>query len=120
MSEELLKQIIQRLDTLIELQRNPPNLTSYEPTPWPFKLMTEQTTGLDTDGNGLCWGIDFIFNHTIQGHPPVMRYVHHELNQGWTGKRLTFIEYVQSLPADAPHRQHVIDWIKKIKASNGS
>lgn len=115
----LLREIVQRLDTLIDLQRNPPNLVNYQTLPWPFKLIQEHTTGEDTDGNGLLYGVDFIFNHTIDGHPPVMRHLHHELSRGWTGKRLTFIDYVQSLPADAPHRQNVIDWLKGLKARHG-
>lgn len=119
MSEELLRKVVERLDTLIELIRNPPNMSNYDPLPWPFKLIQEQTTGIDIDKNGLLWGSDFIFNHPIDAHPPVMRYIHHELSRGWTGKRLSFIDYVKSLPDDAPHRQDVIEHIKKIKAING-
>lgn len=116
MSDELLRQIIERLDTLIDLQRNPPNMVNHQTLPWPFIMIQEWTTGEDIDKNGLRYGYDFIFNQTTQSHPHTMQYLHEEASRGWGKKpRLTFIDYVKSLPDDAPHRQAVIDWIKGLK-----
>lgn len=116
MSDELLLKIIDRLDTLIELQRNPPNLVNQHSMPWTVRLLAESTTGEDMDGNGECYGIDFIFNQTPASHPPSMQFMHEELLRGWgTKKKITFIEYVKTLPEDAPWRQPVIDWIRGLK-----
>lgn len=117
MSDELLRQIIERLDTLIELQRKPPSMSYHEYSlPWPFRLCTESTSGEDMDGNNLRYGIDFIFNQSLASHPPILHSIHQELSIGWGNKpKMTFIEYVKTLPDDAPFRQHVIDHIRGLR-----
>ncbi len=116
MTDDLLRQIIERLDTLIELQRNPPNLVNHQFLPWPMMLIQESTTGEDIDGNGLRYGFDFIFNQTPASHPSMMQFMHEELLRGWgSKKRLTFVEYVKTLADDSPYRQKAIDWVKGLK-----
>lgn len=116
MSDELLRQIIERLDTLIELQRRPPNLSNHEKMPWGMMLIQEYTQGEDLDNNGLRYGFDFIFNQSPASHPSMMQFMHEELVRGWSGKnRLTFVDYVKTLPDDSPYRQKAIDWIKGLK-----
>lgn len=108
---ELLEQILKALTS--------PAVSYEEQHPWSLKLITEYTSGHDMDGDGLVYGEDFIFNHTDAAHPAAMRSLAKELSVGWTGKRITFMDYYKGLP-DGHQKEKVLEHLKKLDAKQRS
>lgn len=86
--------------------------------PWPFKLIMEMNLGADEDGNGLIFGRDFGLAENMNHIPPSLQpMVGAMLSQGWTGKTLSWNQYLDGLP-NGKHRDAVSRFVVSLPERN--
>jgi len=80
-------------DTLLEML-----IRSSSATPTSTALLNEFMAGEDLDRNGLIYGIDFMIDYTDPDMPKMLQTVHS--NPSWVDvdTRLTWVEYLETLP----------------------
>jgi len=119
LDNQKLDQIIDLLQQLVTVTKNPSGIT-VEERPWSFRLLQELASGEDADGNNMVYGHDFIFNQVIDWHPPALQSSADSLTRTFKGnKRITFIEYAQSLPVDDVKIEKILDFVDSKKQLNG-
>lgn len=109
---DLLKDISKKLDR----QTSGPTV---EDRPWAYRLVSEHATGEDTDGNGMVYGHDFVFNQALEWHPPALQGIAKMLKKDFKGKTITLLEYVESLDPEDPKVDKIYEYIKAKQQLNG-
>ena len=87
-------EVLLRLDDHIRSQNETDN-----GQPWVMRLVMELNLGTDEDGNGMIFGRDFGLAENANHVPPSLQpMVGLMVQQGWTGRTLSWEQYLASLP----------------------
>ena len=113
--ETRLARIEEKLDRLLQIHETFERETTTLTMPWTSRLLLEHATGLDQDGNGKVYGIDFAFSQSYSSLPQALRTVAEYIDQSYSGGRMTLLDYIKTLAPSDPSKSSIIEHLERFR-----